>query len=105
MNLEKLKKYGIIVEKEEDDEKEAIENIMKTRNTNVFSAVFSITYKCNFNCVYCFEKSNKIMKKEMSEEVLLSSLNWCEKMIKYLNFSYISVVPFGGEPLLNFRGI
>ena len=55
-----------------------------------------ITNKCNFDCLYCYNKANSRLKKaELSDEKFLSLI---DKIIKELN--PVTIVFTGGEPLM-----
>lgn len=59
-----------------------------------------LTWQCNLNCVYCFEKyksSNKVMSFEMAQNIIRK-----EMCMVTGNYSKIKIEFFGGEPLLNF---
>lgn len=61
----------------------------------------SLTYKCNMNCVYCYEKENTYNKnKKMTKAVAKECIDY---FLKYVNkkSNNITVNFFGGEPLLN----
>ena len=62
-----------------------------------------LTWQCNLNCVYCFEKfktSNKQMELDVAKRIILKEFSDFEK---FGNDGIIKVDFFGGEPLLNFQ--
>jgi len=67
--------------------------------------VLVVTYKCNFRCVYCFEKGSYLLKKHMPMDILKKACNWCIDYVKRNYIETLHVTPFGGEPLLNFDAI
>ncbi len=97
-----FKKYGFIV-----DVNESLlcrENYMKIREDDSKIMVnIVMTYDCNCECTYCFEKidSEKINYKHDISEL--------DKIIQYINkISYnkdLYINYFGGEPLLNYPDI
>lgn len=58
------------------------------------------TMKCNFGCFYCFEQGNK-QQGLMSEETALRIIQF----LKNYNKDNVSIVWFGGEPMLGFDRI
>lgn len=54
-----------------------------------------ITNKCNLNCLYCYNKTNSLSDKELSDDELKQVIT---KVINELNPLYVSFS--GGEPLL-----
>ncbi len=98
----KLRTLGYLVEDHQDDD---LYNITRMRNLthlyegNVLSLTVAITRACNFDCSYCFEGNRT--GKPMSEEVE-------DKLIRFIeNFKaeQLSLVWYGGEPLLAFDRI
>ena len=100
--LERLRELGIVKYVDEDEFKIAYQTIMKWRNSKYFSAIFCVTLKCNFNCVYCYEKGNYDEGSHMSRSIAISSLKWVKKITETRGINQLRINFFGGEPLLNY---
>lgn len=64
-----------------------------------------LTWKCNLNCTYCFEKfkrSDREMTFETAKTILTQEFNTFEQKNECKQGGYIKVDFFGGEPLLRF---
>ncbi|WP_280745841.1 MULTISPECIES: radical SAM protein [unclassified Parabacteroides] len=64
-----------------------------------------ITYGCNLNCVYCFEKykdPQKVMSLDLAKEIIMKEFSQVEA--SSVNDS-LKIDLFGGEPLMNFKFI
>ena len=73
----------------------------KPKTTRIFALM--LTWQCNLNCMYCFEKfktSNKQMELDVAKRIILKEFSDFEK---FGNDGIIKVDFFGGEPLLNFQ--
>lgn len=91
-----------------DDHKKRINQLYDTTENEWFgkkalsSLLINISHDCNLRCIYCYGdggdygKSRKLMTLEKAKEVI-------DYWLKYLNLEEekISVVFFGGEPLMN----
>ena len=95
--IEVLKEIGFITELSETQEKEQrFAKVKSIKNdSNLYLTIMPTEY-CNFNCVYCYENSNKnaFMTKQTKDN-LVAFVN--EKMKECSN---LIVSWFGGEPLL-----
>lgn len=72
----------------------------KPKTKRIFALM--LTWQCNLNCVYCFEKyktKNKEMSLETAKNIILKEFGEFEKTG---DDGIIKVDFFGGEPLLNF---
>ncbi len=63
--------------------------------------VFILTEECNLNCVYCYEKNKT--KKRLSADTIKGKIS--AAMLAQDNYQKLSVLFFGGEPLLEFETI
>ena len=97
---------GIIVPDDLDEKKIAIEinrkrlNILNKKDGHL-SLVIAPTLRCNFNCYYCFEgKNNKNIEESMNIEVKNDILNFIEKSLLYNHIKNVSIIWYGGEPLV-----
>jgi len=74
----------------------------KFKNPRVCKLI--LTYSCNLNCLYCFEKfktndQQKNMTLETAQKIILQEIDYIEKSKK---FDGLAINLFGGEPLLCF---
>lgn len=108
--LERLVKRGYVTDKTEDEEVEYVgrmARVLAKRNQLLYPKKFTIvvTYDCNFNCPYCFEK--KIVKESMPH----GSWTMAPEMVDKFYAAMLEIEPnekrrnktislFGGEPLL-----
>ena len=96
-----LKKSGFIIEDEEDESLIYLNFYLKSLYENDKPTItITTTQKCNLNCYYCFEVTNK------SNESL--SIETCDAIVKLIKSKYskgVKLVWFGGEPMLNTKPI
>ncbi|MEM2663057.1 MAG: radical SAM protein [Metallosphaera sp.] len=81
-----------------DDLESVLEPLL---NKPVLEPTLLLTYNCNFNCTYCFQKG---FRKEVTvtEEVMKGFINYVRKRERGRK---VRVTFFGGEPLLELRKI
>ena len=97
-----LRFYNFIVS---DEEEKAFLNMTKLlRYQNNFNSLrmsltIAPTRDCNFNCIYCYEKSRPpiYMDKDVEDNII--------KFVKNSGVRYLFVTWYGGEPLLAFDTI
>lgn len=100
-NIEKLKSVGFVVEDYVDE----VKNIILRSNIAKYSSkkmglVIAPTLNCNMKCPYCYEnKSNIKMSESVIEGVIKFTEKWLDKK------EGLSVVWYGGEPLLEIKAI
>lgn len=80
--LEILISEGIVLKKDENEFKLVLERIKKLKESSVMVIVLSVTYKCNFKCVYCFEKSHYLLKKHMPMGILKKACDWSKNYVE-----------------------
>lgn len=76
---------------------------MTTKSITRKTIMLMLTYQCNLDCSYCYEKwkhSNKSMSVEMAKEIIEKSFVENETVCKEIEFDFM-----GGEPLLEFNKI
>ncbi len=96
-----LKENGFIVEDSYNDE---LYNLKFLYNKSFFDSdalniILVPTFGCNLNCPYCFESSSRSTNQDE---------NYYEIIYKFaktyfINFKYVNISLFGGEPLLEFQ--
>lgn len=77
--------------------------MLRFKNPRVCKLI--LTYACNLNCTYCFEKyksndSSKKMSLDVAKKVVTEEIKYIEQTG---NFDGLSINLFGGEPLLCFE--
>lgn len=70
-------------------------------NKKYLEPTLVLTYDCNFDCVYCFQKKFR-NKSRVKDEVVRGFINYIKKNS---NGRKLRVTYFGGEPLLELRRI
>jgi len=98
-----LKKIGVILE-DTTDELLAYKYLYdcKAFETHKIQFVVVTTYKCNLACPYCYEGKGEVYSREMDYEMAEKIMKAMQNRILYLQSKYITLILFGGEPLLNF---
>jgi len=66
-------------------------------NKNVLEPTLLLTYNCNFDCIYCFQRGFR-SNSSVSEEVVRGFINYVRKNERGRK---VRVTYFGGEPLLD----
>ena len=99
--IKRLLDMGIIINdrKEEIQKYKYIQYSKMFRNNRILLYICP-TMNCNFSCSYCFEAGNK-RKINMTEEVEDAIVQFLVKNKE----KKISIIWFGGEPLLNIKAI
>lgn len=98
----RLRALGYLVEDHRDDD---LYNIIKMRNLtrryagNSLTLTVAVTRACNFDCSYCFEgnRTGKPMTQEVEDKLI--------RFIKSFKADTLSIIWYGGEPLLAFDRI
>lgn len=100
-NSDFLIKSRIIVDNQEDDLNIYLADILKNRYNSADMALTILpTRGCNFGCIYCYEQDRpQISMNEQTEEAIVHFVS------SNKNLKRLSVVWYGGEPLLNFDSI
>lgn len=65
---------------------------------------FLTTWKCNFDCPYCYEKGVS-PENDVDEEVMVKCIYWLKKFIDENGLDYPNISFYGGEPLMNLDGV
>lgn len=72
------------------------------RNSNTLYLTIAPTLACNFRCPYCYEEHKDIF---MSKEIQAALLKFVEEKIAFWKYKSISIVWYGGEPVLAFQTV
>lgn len=72
-------------------------------STDSLSFTILLTWACNLRCVYCYEGAGDIRNKSLNKEESISIINYIKKNINIVRPRSVSIMLFGGEPLLNLR--
>ncbi len=97
--LKLMKENGLVVEKKIDEiEILDFKEKLATYDSNSLILTITPTTNCNMKCIYCYEANNKILSSTMTKEIQDAIVEFVKKKIK--NLSILSVVWYGGEPLL-----
>ena len=104
INLLKTKK--LIINAKEDVKEICIDEIVKENhqeNPDVFILYLILSERCNMNCLYCSHAYREKAKQgDMNIETVINSL---EKFYSIDTKRTRSVVLYGGEPLMNKKGV
>lgn len=96
-----LKENGIIIPQDVDEvDLLKLEYWNNKMSNNVLHLSIMTTLKCNFKCIYCFEKRVNL---DLKEDVKSKILKFIEHEIK--NYKALHIDWYGGEPLLNMNMI
>lgn len=100
-NAEFLIQNRIVVDNPYDDLNLYLADVLKNRyNSSDLALTILPTRGCNFGCIYCYEMDRRpIMMTEETEKALVRFVE------ESPNLKRLSVVWYGGEPLLNFGSI
>lgn len=92
-----------VIVADEYDEKRVFKhcyNESKYSNRNL-TVTLLLTWRCNFKCVYCYEGAGEKYTDTMTIKTADNIINFICTLAQRNNASHISIVLFGGEPLLN----
>lgn len=97
-NYDFLIKARILVDDQEDDLYVYLADVLKNRyNSSDMALTILPTRGCNFGCIYCYEQDRpNVLMNEQTEKAIVKFV--CSNS----NLKRLSVVWYGGEPLLNF---
>lgn len=101
--MELLLNEGILVESQEEEEKQLEELYERTQSDkNILQLVILTTTACNMQCIYCFEHLKPIFPQKDNIKDIMRFIN--DRYEQY-PFEKLAVTWFGGEPLLNIEYI
>ena len=97
-NYDFLIKARILVDNQEDDLNVYLADVLKNRyNSSDMALTILPTRGCNFGCIYCYEQDRpNVLMNEQTEKAIVKFV------CSISNLKRLSVVWYGGEPLLNF---
>jgi len=98
-NIDKMHKNGFIVDKgiNEKDRLKIYNNISRFSRKDTLNIIIAPTMNCNMKCPYCYEdKTNCTMNKEIRDDLI----KFIKNSIKHGKKEHLTVVWYGGEPLL-----
>ena len=97
-NYDFLIKARILVDNQDDDLNVYLADVLKNRyNSSDMALTILPTRGCNFGCIYCYEQDRpNVLMNEHTEKAIVKFV--CSNS----NLKRLSVVWYGGEPLLNF---
>lgn len=97
-NYDFLIKARILVDNQEDNLNVYLADVLKNRyNSSDMALTILPTRGCNFGCIYCYEQDRpNVLMSEQTEKAIVKFV--CSNS----NLKRLSVVWYGGEPLLNF---
>lgn len=97
-NYDFLIKARILVDNQEYDLNVYLADVLKNRyNSSDMALTILPTRGCNFGCIYCYEQDRpNVLMNEQTEKAIVKFV--CSNS----NLKRLSVVWYGGEPLLNF---
>lgn len=97
-NYDFLIKARILVDNQDDDLNVYLADVLKNHyNSSDMALTILPTRGCNFGCIYCYEQDRpNVLMNEQTEKAIVKFV--CSNS----NLKRLSVVWYGGEPLLNF---
>ncbi|MBN2144099.1 MAG: radical SAM protein [Candidatus Aureabacteria bacterium] len=102
------KEFGSLIEEgfcvyDHEDERAILEDWFNEvcYSRDVLSATILTTYRCNFNCPYCFEQKAEKHSQDMSQEMAGKVFHWLFEKAREKKVRAIHLFYYGGEPLLN----
>jgi uncharacterized protein len=97
-----LKQHGILVENTADEYNMYTYNYNSTMcNTKEIQFVAVTTYKCNLQCPYCYEGKGEVYSQDMDMKTAERIIKSMQNQIFQKKSRYVTLILFGGEPLLN----
>lgn len=94
---------GILLKDEIDENRIFSYHYNKQKyNNEVLSLTVLLTYDCNLRCVYCYEGAGEANKGSLTNESRNAIFEFIKKQMQQRKSNVLSMVLFGGEPLLNF---
>ena len=70
---------------------------------NHLSYTILLTWACNLRCVYCYEGAGEVKSHSLKRETSIALIKYMQNEIEMRGSRSISIILFGGEPLVNFK--
>ncbi len=72
------------------------------QNCTTLEVTWLLTYRCNLRCVYCTQAGlpQTVKRGELTKEVIDKVAVWLKRMVRARNSRELSLMLFGGEPLV-----
>lgn len=103
-DIEDYKKSGIIIDNEIDEKKYLDYMLQKSKfTTEILSITLLLTDLCNLRCIYCYEGAGEYRKDTLEDTTRENIFKFIKNQIDKTNARVLSLVLFGGEPLLFFN--
>lgn len=104
--LEALKPSGFVLDDNIDESRQLDHWLNQIRyNARTLDSLISVTYECNFGCVYCIQEGIKGRKLRMDETMAKKTAVWLLHKASHLRVEELTPTFYGGEPLLNVPAI
>ncbi|MFA4874414.1 MAG: radical SAM protein [bacterium] len=104
---ETFREMGILVDADADEHKDFerwYDTVLRGDNDSMVVHI-TTTMACNMRCCYCLEKDLLDQSKFMDHGTALGSAAWIKREVASRGVRKLSLVFFGGEPLMNARAI
>ena len=70
---------------------------------NHLSYTLLLTWACNLRCVYCYEGAGEVKSHSLKRKTSIALIKYMQNEIEMRGSKSISIILFGGEPLVNFK--
>ncbi|MBO0482196.1 radical SAM/SPASM domain-containing protein [Candidatus Enterococcus courvalinii] len=101
-----FKKNGVIVDDSEQQLRQYdYEHNLFKYDDSLLSITWLTTWGCNLECTYCFEGDKKNTKIVSNKSDIDKMLLFIENEHSKHHFKYLALTLFGGEPMVNYKGI
>lgn len=103
-DIEMYKNTGVLIEDGFDEHRyySYIYNRDKF-NSKVLSLTILLTNACNLRCVYCFQGAGEKDSSSLNNTTRENIFKFIKNQVEQRDTNIVSIVLFGGEPLLNFK--
>lgn len=103
-NLTIYKNKGIVIDETFCEERYFDYFYNKNKfNNKVLNLTILLTNACNLRCIYCFQGAGEIQNTSLNDETRENIYKFIKNQSIERDSKYVSIVLFGGEPLLNFK--
>ena len=96
-----LTERGIITEDNIDEIRILEHENMKVNfSATGLSLTLLLTTSCNLNCTYCYQGAGNVHGNKLTDDIRSSIFKFIKRTVEEKNLKYVSIMLFGGEPLL-----